>query len=320
MDVREDRCVKHFIQYMATERNASPHTVRSYLIDIGQFVRHTWGEDASPPFSWAKVDRFNARRFLVQLQKTGRAATTTGRKVSSLRSFFRFLEREDYVAQNPFSAVMSPKRPRGLPEVLSAAEVGRLIRAPLKMCESPAAAGDDRRARKEYAAHRDTAIVEVLYSTGMRVGELMGVRDKHIDFLSGVIKVYGKGRKERLCPVGAPACKALKELVTRRDRLWPATDKTPGGRHVFLNQMGRPMTARSVERLLKKYLVAANLNPNLSPHALRHSFATHMLDAGADLRSVQELLGHASLSTTQIYAHVSIEHLRKVYEETHPRA
>lgn len=320
--VLKDKPSAHFKAYLENEIQASRHTVDAYLRDIAQFVTCAWGEEAKPPFGWKRVDRFGARRYLVSFQKEGREATTTGRKLSSLRSFFRFLVREGYCEDNPFSSVAGPKRGRKLPVILSVQETARLLGAPARVLarelESRAAA---RRAAAEYAASRDSAILEVLYSSGARISEVTGLRDQDVDLLSGVITVRGKGRKQRLCPLGSPACRAVRDAMRRRDELLGAP--AGGGsraRPVFANLDGGALTPRSVERFFKKYLVESGLNPGMSPHALRHSFATHLLDAGADLRSVQELLGHASLSTTQIYTHVSVERLRKVYDDAHPRA
>lgn len=313
----DDPALAHFVRYLRAERNASEHTVANYAMDIRQFITLQWGGETPPPFRWKEADKFSARRFLVTFQKAGSQATTTRRKMSSLRSFFRFMMREDYVATNPFVGLVMPKRPRNLPRILSVAEVGRLLEAPL-------ADGGGEKAESgvwpEYARWRDAAMLEVLYSGGLRVAELTGLGDAQIDFLSGLARVRGKGKKERLCPLGGPACRALQKSLELRDLLWAGWGK--GGRPpaVFLNKHGGRLTPRSVERHMKRYLMAAGLDPNLSPHALRHSFATHLLDAGADLRSVQELLGHASLSTTQIYTHVSIERLKEVYEKAHPRA
>jgi len=324
MDINSDPCVKHFVEYMRSEMSASPHTVSGYLIDIGQFAALTWGAGAKARLPWAKADKFAARKFLVEFQKAGRKASTTGRKASSLRSFYRFLEREEYVAANPFANVVTPKRARTLPDILSVEEVTRLIEAPARQ-QGPESGQDGRvqgadDGRARYAVLRDVAILETLYSTGMRVGELVGVSRRDVDLLSGVVKVCGKGKKERLTPLGRPACHALQAALDARDAIWPSKTRLGGEDPVFVNLHGGRFTTRSVERLLKKYIVAAGLNPGVSPHRLRHSFATHMLDSGADLRSVQELLGHASLSTTQIYAHVSVEKMKKVYDEAHPRA
>lgn len=311
-----DPGLAHFLQYLRAEKNASEHTQSSYFMDLRQFIGLQWGPEAKPPFRWTEVDRFAARRFLVSQQKAGREATTTRRKLSALRSFFRFLVREEYVKGNPFVGVTMPRRARNLPEVMSIDEVARLLAAPDQAVPEEGASG----AWTEFVRSRDTAILEVLYSTGMRLREMTGLRDEQMDLLSGTVVVRGKGRKERLCPLGNPAIKAMRRYLEHRDVALMGWGKGGRPKAVFLNKFGGPLTPRSVERLMKKYLILANLNTERSPHALRHSFATHLLDAGADLRSVQELLGHVSLSTTQIYTHVSIERLKEVYEKSHPRS
>ena len=319
--VSGDTRVRQFIAYLETERNASGHTVANYLMDIGQFAVLLWGVDRSSPLPWDDVDQYAARRFVVQMQKDHAAPATIGRKVSSLRSFYKFLTREGGVAANPFMGLQTPKRGRFLPQVLSAPDVLRLLDAPgqelaeaLKL-ESAA----EKRQWLNYAALRDIAILEVLYSAGLRVSELTGLREADIGVLGGVVKVRGKGKKERLCPLGRPAFAALRAAMDARAALAETLGMDKGKYPVFMNHRGGSLTPRSVERSLKRFLIRAGLNPNVTPHCLRHSFATHMLDAGADLRGVQELLGHASLSTTQIYTHVSVERLKKVYEESHPR-
>lgn len=317
----DDPRIAHFLLYLENERNASRHTQSGYMNDIVQFALATWGPDAAPPFPWEKADRFAARRFLVGFQKAGLTATTTNRKLSSLRSFYRFMEREEVLGANPFDGLSGPKKARNLPQVLSVDEIRRLLEAPMRIWNrTQSALSAKERIGAEYAAVRDVALLETLYSTGCRISEAVGMTDRQMDLLGGSVVVRGKGRKERLCPLGNPACKALREAVRRRDALWPAARRTPEGRRVFLNQRGGALTSRSAERLLKRYLVEAGLDAAITPHALRHSFATHLLDAGADLRSVQELLGHASLSTTQIYTHVSVERLKKAYDDAHPRA
>jgi integrase/recombinase XerC len=288
----------------------------NYLLDIRQFTGFLW-PDGKPPFRWEAVDRFDARKFLVSFQKAGCKPTTTARKLASLRSFFKFLQREETLEANPFSGLRPPKRPQKLPDILSVAEVTRLLEAPARRFAEQAGESD---ALSEYLALRDTAILELLYSTGARVNEAVSLTGKDIDYLSGVVKVKGKGKKERLCPLGRPAATAIRAAVSAADRVWPAAGAAKASRSLFLNRHGGPLSARSVERLMKKHLAAANLDSGFSPHALRHSFATHMLDAGADLRSVQELLGHASLSTTQIYTHVTVERMKAVYRDAHPRA
>lgn len=317
----DDPDVSQFVAHLEHERNASRHTVAAYLLDLGQFVKAVWGADVHPPFAWEGADRFAARRFLVDSQKGGSEATTTSRKLSSLRSFYRFLEREERVAVNPFGGLKGPKKARKLPQFLSVDEIGRLLEAPLKVwaaAEPPKSARE--RTLAEYIARRDAAILEVLYSTGARVSEISGLQEPSVDMISGVVQVRGKGKKERLCALGRPACRVLSAALNLRNTLWPdLARRTKGDRPLFANTHGGRLTSRSIERSLKRYLQTANLNPSISPHALRHSFATHMLDAGADLRSVQELLGHASLSTTQIYTHVTVDTLRRVYHDAHPR-
>ena len=310
-----DPALARFCTYLEHERNASRHTLLNYRIDIDQFIRLTWGEAAHPPFAWGTPDRFAARRFLVEFQKRGSRPATTARKLASMRSFYRFMVREGITDQSPFGGLRAPKAGRPLPEVLSVAEVLRLIESParcLRRDHPDAREG----AEAHYAMLRDTALLEVLYSTGGRVSEIAGLRERDVDLLSGVVKVRGKGRKERLCPLGNPACRSLRAMLAAGTVRWGGGRDRP----VFRNLQGDALTPRSVERNLKRYLAEAGLSSRFSPHDLRHSFATHLLDAGADLRSVQELLGHASLSTTQIYTHVSVERLKKVYNDAHPRA
>ncbi len=317
-----DPAIRQFRRYLDTEVNASVHTVSGYMQDLSQFVDLLWGSAAKPPFPWNSVDRLSARGVLVALQKQGLAATSLQRKLSSLRAFFRHRIREEKATENPFSGLSGPRKARKLPHVLSVPETARLLDAPRKMAaRSDRVATPRQKAEAAYAAVRDTAILEVLYSTGARISELTNLQDSSVDLLSGVIVVRGKGRKERLCPLGHPASQAIRSAMEARDALFPVRGRLAlAQRPVIVNVKGGRLTPRSVERNLKKYLVEAGLNPALSPHALRHSFATHLLDAGADLRSVQELLGHASLSTTQIYTHVTVERMRKVYDDAHPRA
>ncbi len=322
--ILKDPLVSRFVRYLQVERNASEHTVANYLMDIRQFCVQTWGADAKPPFPWKSPDRFSARRFLASFQKAGRAPTTTRRKMSSLRSFYRFLMREEAVKNNPFVGLQQPRIRRRLPKVLSREEVLRLLEAPRRMQEQerkapPKGRGDKRSAFAGYAVCRDTAILELLYSTGIRLAELCTLTEARLDLLSGVVLVRGKGKKERICPIGGPAIAAVREAQAARRRVAAQLGKS-AATVLFMNKNGGPLTPRSVERLLKKYLEAAGLNPALTPHVMRHSFATHLLDAGADLRSVQELLGHASLSTTQIYTHISIERLKEEYQKAHPKA
>jgi integrase/recombinase XerC len=316
-EVSSDPLAARFFQYLEHERNASRHTASNYLRDMGQFAAATWGEASKAPFKWGEADRFAARRFLAGLQKSGRSGATAGRKLSALRSFYRFLEREDEVAANPFAGIRAPRRARKLPRVLSVAEMGRLLdAATAESKRTDKSEGGD--AFRQYAAARDRAMLEVLYSTGARVSEVAGLTEDRVDLLSGVITVRGKGKKERLCPLGRLACIAVRDVLNLNQADWPGGSKVR--RPLFRNSAGGALTARSVERRLKRLLAEAGLDSKVTPHAIRHSFATHLLDAGADLRSVQELLGHSSVSTTQIYTHVSVERMKKVYEDAHPRA
>ncbi len=317
----DDPAVRGFLDYLDGERNASTHTSYHYLIDIAQFAQCAWGAESEPPYSWDEADRYTARRFLVELQKSGLAASSSGRKLSSLRSFYKYLLRSGHVRLNPFAGLLLPKKGKRLPKVLSRDEVERLLVAPAEMAKTETLPdAPTARLFSEYAHVRDAAILEVLYSSGMRVSECTQLRDRDVDPYSGTAKVAGKGKKERLCLLGGPAQRALEKSLELRDRYRIALGKSGPAPSLFVNRFGGPLTSRSVERLLKKYLAHAELQHSYSPHTLRHSFATHMLDAGADLRSVQELLGHASLSTTQIYTHVTIERLKEVYDQAHPRA
>ncbi len=314
---QDDTALRRYVDYLQSEKNASGHTLDAYCRDIVQFARYQWPGQA-PPYAWRDVDQLAARGFVVELSRSGMAPTTTGRKLSSLRAFYRYLRREAMCTQNPFAGVRTPRRGHGLPEVLGREEILRLLAAPARLAERRRAeAKTAARKDQQYAVRRDVALLEVFYSTGARLNELAGLREGDVDLLGSVVKVRGKGKKERLCPLGGPACSAIRACMKEGHEVWGRGGRTTP---VFRNLRGGPLTGRSIERMLKKYLIEAGLDATVTPHTLRHSFATHLLDAGADLRSVQELLGHASVSTTQIYTHVSVEHLKRVYEEAHPRA
>ena len=318
-DAAGDARVVRFVAYLRAERNASEHTVSGYVQDIGQFAAFVWpGDGEKPPFRWEAPRHEQARAFLVAFHRSGWSPTTTRRKLSSLRAFYRYLEREGLVPANPFEGLRGPRLGRHLPAVLGVKEVEALLAAPLAALAALRARHGAVAPVSEYAALRDTALFEALYSTGCRISEIAALTWGDIRFSQGTTVVEGKGRKQRLCVLGGPACRALQALRAQADALWPdaATDRSP----LFLNAQGGPLTPRSIERQMKKWLKAAGLPPEITPHKLRHSFATHLLDAGADLRSVQEMLGHASLSTTQIYTHVSIERLKEEYGKAHPRA
>ncbi len=310
-----DPSVGRFLNYLLLERHASGNTVDAYMRDLTQFAGFIW-TDLAPPFRWGDVDRLNVRGFLAAFQRAGSSARTAARKLSSLRSYYRFLVREDIVKGNPLVGIRGPRLPHRLPDVLSVEEVGRLIASPMDSFNGLDSGAVD--GVLEYAAYRDTAILETLYSTGARVSEIVELTRDRTDLAGSVVRVLGKGKKERLCALGRYAVSALRETLGRSARLWPETVQDSAG--LFRNQRGGVLTVRSVERMMKRNLIVAGLSAEFSPHALRHSFATHMLDAGADLRSIQEMLGHASLSTTQIYTHISLERLKRVYQDAHPRA
>lgn len=293
------------------ERNVSPHTLDGYAADIAQLVTVRWGEAAEPPFRWRDFSEADARRFLLVFSKLGGKPTTIQRKLAAARTFFRFLQREETVIDNPFAMLHGPRQEKRLPKILSVEEIAHFLARP----QEDLAAGT----LSELDSLRDTAIFESLYSTGCRISEMIAVKWGDIDFNRGTLIVTGKGSKDRLVILGRPALEALARLRRKMGDRDPA--RVADGAHVFLSDDGtKRLSARFVERRMKRYLAEAGLPTELSPHKLRHSFATHLLDAGADLRSVQEMLGHASLSTTQVYTHVSIERLRDEYAKAHPRA
>ncbi len=309
-------CLDAFISYLANERQASNHTIDNYRRDIFQFSELS-GNDNN--FSnWSNVDIYAARNFVVRLQQQHLSRNSILRKISSLRSFFRFLVREGLVEKNPFVGLASPKKEQSLPRFMSVNEVGKLLDTPRIWWRNAAEQGIAKdQASATFAAARDAAMLEVIYSGGLRISEATGLNLQHIDMLGSVIKVRGKGKKERFCALGRPALKALRAYFQLRQL---RTENQHPAAPVFVNKYGNRLTARSFQRNLKNYLCTANLSPKLTPHKLRHSFATHLLDAGADLRSVQELLGHENLSTTQIYTHVTTEKMKNIYRKAHPRA
>ncbi len=307
--------IEAFIQYLTEERQASRHTVDNYLRDIRQFSRLMLNGKENV---WKQVDHLKAREFVVSLQQEKLARNSILRKISSLRAFFRYLERENLVNNNPFVGLASLKKEQNLPKFLSVNEVGRLLDSPQKYWDNALQKGIARNADSAYfASARDSAMLEVIYSGGLRISEATGLNLGDVDLIGSIMKVKGKGKKERLCALGRPAEKTLRKyLKTRNSR----TENDRSNAPLFVNKFGTRLTARSFQRNLKNYLLTANLPPDMTPHKLRHSFATHLLDAGADLRSVQEMLGHECLSTTQIYTHVTTEKMKSIYQKAHPRA
>lgn len=305
-----DRSVERFSSYLTAERNVSMHTLSGYLLDLKQFAAFLWPDITEGPRAWGAVTELDARRFLASLAKGGSGATTARRKLAALRTFYRFLQREGEARDNPFSMLKGPRRAKTLPKVLSISDIERFLERPAKKLAEGRIG--------EFAALRDTAVFEFLYSTGCRISEAVSVKWGDIDFARGTLIVTGKGAKDRLVIVGS---RALAALVRLRDYLSTVRPESAlGDSFVFLSDRFVKASPRLVERHMKIYLEEAGLPEDLSPHKLRHSFATHLLDAGADLRSVQEMLGHASLSTTQIYTHVSVERLKDEYAKAHPRS
>ncbi len=285
--------VQRFLQYLGAERNASEHTLLNYQLDLQQFVGFVGHQ------RFADMIALDIRRFVAQLSTAHASRRTIARKLSCLRSFFRYLCREGTLEHNPAAAVPTPKLERRLPQFLDEQQVVRLLDAP---------------PTNTWRGLRDRAMLETLYSTGTRVSELVGLNLDDLDEISGTMLVRGKGKKERLCPIGETALRAIRSYLAKR----PKTLRVPYA--IFVSQKGTRITTRQVDRLLVRYVRQAQLPAAIGPHALRHSFATHLLDRGADLRSVQELLGHANLTTTQIYTHVTAQRLKKIYDQVHPRA
>lgn len=307
-----DPLISRFMRSLLAERNVSANTVDGYAIDLAQLVASTWGGAAQPPYPWQGLSEGDARRFLSSFVVGGApaAGATVRRKLAAARTFCRFLQREGVLADNPFSLLRGPRRAKTLPKVLSVGDAARFLAQPLRDLRDGTLA--------EYPAHRDAALFEALYSTGCRISEMTSVKWGEVDFGRGTLIVTGKGSKERLVILGRSAVAALERL--RRTAASIDAALAADTADVFLtDRMGR-FSARFAERRMKRYLAEAGLPADLTPHKLRHSFATHLLDAGADLRSVQEMLGHASLATTQIYTHVSVERLKDEYARAHPRA
>jgi tyrosine recombinase XerC len=285
-----DKYIEKFIRYLEIEKNYSKHTVLNYHHDLEEFRLFLGESDLE------KVDYLALRKFLAVLKEKNLGSRSVARKLSALRSFFKFLVRENYLKVNPILSLLSPKLDKHLPSFLTEEEVTRLIGSVIS---------EDERGL------RDRAIIETFYSTGIRIGELVGLSISDVDLIGGIIKVMGKGSKERIVPIGECAIKAIRQYLDKRKK---QTDT------LFLNKNNTRITDRGVRNIVKKYMRLSGAKQGVSPHTLRHSFATHLLNRGADLRSVQELLGHVNLSTTQIYTHLTTERLKSVYDKAHPRA
>jgi len=307
-----DTGLVQFVKYLEGERGFSPHTVRAYVKDVVQYgsylelgpgaMEATEVEsEAVTPDVLKKGSRNDIRAFLGHVQSTGGSAKTSARKLASIRAAYKFYVRIGALAENPSQSVKSPKLSRDLPDVLSIPEISSLLEAP---------------DRNTPAGTRDWALLETLYSSGIRAAEVAGLTMPDVDLVSGTIKVLGKRNKQRIAHLGGPASEAMIQYLRVRDDLGQPTHQ-----QVFVNTRGGALTTRSVQRVVEKYVKEVLPDRReVSPHTLRHSFATHMLNAGADLRVIQELLGHESLSTTQIYTHVSIDRLKEIYKQAHPHA
>ena len=290
-----------FLRHLGLEKNASDHTVKSYREDLTQALEYFAGTQGGKPLEVGQLTTRRVRAYLAWLHEQGYAKATMARRMAALRSLCRYLCRQGTLTVNPADGLRGPRQDKKLPHFLSEADVASLLAMP--PADLP-------------LGLRDRAIMEVLYSAGLRVSELTGMVLEDMDLDSGLITVRGKGKRERLALLGSRAKAALKQWLAVRDAVVPGRPRTA----VFLNKNGGRLTSRSVGRLMEKYLALAGLDPRTSPHTIRHSFATHLLDRGADIRSVQELLGHRNLTTTQIYTHVTTGRLKDSYQKAHPRS
>ena len=292
----KDKLAEEFLRHLAVERNASPRTLKAYRQSLTAFRAQ-----CRKPWRQCTADDF--RNYLFAIMKRGQARSYVRLQFSALRAFYKFLAERKRVRVDPVRQLQLPKIEKKLPLVLTRQQVEELLTAPLKIPKQ--------RAAPEWMPLRDTAAMELFYSSGLRLSELAALDVDDVDLYTESVRVFGKGRKERVCPIGAPALEAIQKYRS-------AANVHSGA--LFINKLRKRISSYSIWLILKRYLRHTSIPISISPHKLRHSFATHMLDRGADLRSVQALLGHASLSTTQIYTHVTIERLKKAYAEAHPRA
>jgi integrase/recombinase XerC len=298
--------IDKYIEHLRDERNLSAHTLRNYLSDLNQFKQFLYDSEFcledNGKIDQQKVDIHVARAYLASLNKD-RKKTSVGRKLAALKGFFKYLAATGRLDKNPLLLIQTPKQDKPLPSFLSVDDVFQLLGG-IKI--------------KGALDRRDLAMLEVFYSTGIRVSELVGLNWGDVDFQLGIIRVTGKGSKERIVPIGTIAMQALQDYSLEHRKNWNISCK--GENAVFLNRHGKRMTTRSVARSVEKHLKACGIAVHIGPHGLRHTFATHLLNSGADLRVIQEMLGHASLSTTQRYTHVNLDQLTAVYDKAHPRA
>ncbi len=298
-----------FLTHLAKERDVSPNTVVAYARDLGELRDFLGRHYGDPNWAWPQVDRLALRSWMAHLARRGLAKRSIARALSAARTFFRFLHANDLVPSNPARAVGSPKIEKYLPGHLERRQVDTLLQA--------------LQTRAQEGRHRDVmalAMIELLYSCGLRLSELRGINRADLDLLAGQVKVRGKGRKERILPVGSHAQRALREFERKRDDVLARVGTAGDRQAFFLSDRGKRVSRSGIHKVITGWLSQVDEGAGLSTHSLRHTFATHLLDAGADLRAVQELLGHASVSTTQIYTHTSVERLKQVYRQAHPRA
>ena len=313
--------VGQFLNYLRSVRNASPHTLRSYENDLSQFVAFLTPPGTETP-ALANVTHLMIREFVAHLHDLNLEKSSIARKLAAIRSFFKFAVREGMVIRNPARLVATPKLPKRIPSVLSAEDLNAFLDGVVagpatdSGCRKRAGASNENR----LLVRRDRAILELLYASGLRVSELTGLNLADMDRKELMLRVRGKGNKERIIPYGGKAEQALEAYGPARDDILRKAGSRGDSQAVFLNHSGTRLTPRSVARIVKKYVRLINVNWDLHPHSLRHAFATHLLADGADLRAIQELLGHSSLSTTQRYTHASIRQLLEVYDKAHPRA
>ncbi|MEG1537139.1 MAG: tyrosine recombinase XerC [Clostridiales bacterium] len=303
-DMTMDKLIEKFLTYLQVEKNASPLTIKAYrqtLLRFSGFLGEEQGTENCAEIDIGACDSISIRNYLMRLKESGLQKAGLSRDLAALSSFFRYLCRSQIVADNPAQNANYPQKDKRLPRFLYYEEVEALLAAP----------------DHSLAGLRDKAILELLYASGIRVSELTALNCAGVDWQIGFVRVMGKGQRERLAPVGQEALFALNCYIEARRKLQIATGEDAP---LFLNLRGGRLTDRSIRNIVDKYIKKAAITKNISPHALRHTFATHLLDNGADLRVIQEMLGHQSISTTQIYTHVSSSHLKKVYQETHPRA
>jgi integrase/recombinase XerC len=303
-----DELLDRYINYLRYERNASPHTVRNYESDLRQFRDYLKGGNPEAKVDARAVDALSIRGFLAHLFEGEKKKTSIGRKLAAVRAFYKFLAKEGVLAANPAATVSTPKLDKTLPRIMTEEEMNNFLN---RVAEAVPAGVPMMR--------RDRAILELLYASGLRVSELAGLDLRSVNFGDNMLLVRGKGRKERIVPFGSKAQAALTDYLPVRERILTEARKS-GQTALFLNRKGARLTTRSVDRLVKKYVRAFGPSVKVSPHSMRHAFASHLLTEGADLRSIQEMLGHKSLATTQKYTQVSIKQLIEVYDKTHPKA